>query len=223
MCACFRWLADRKASQIESKTTSRQLILVSPHEHCCSSPPKPLPMPLSSHTQPKLETPSSFYNCTLGQCRGAQVRGSSWGRVSCVFSPKWDEGVRSFAQVIHQQTGQLWSARRLAAGEKWTADVGRAQPQHARWDKELSAPPRPPSIDPCHPKALSSSNPAGAKANFPLWLSRGWALWNCRETCPLRSVQHPLSDWCIQGPVMASQHQGVEDLSYMITVSRSLT
>ena len=46
----------------------------------------------------------------------------------------------------------------------------------------------PPTIDPCHPKALSSSNPAGAKANFPLQLSRGWAWWNCRETCSLCSV-----------------------------------
>lgn len=91
--------------------------------------------------------------------------------------------------------------------------MGRAQPQHARRDKELSAPPRPPSTDPCHPKALSSSNPAGAKANFPLWLSRGQALWNYTETGSLRSVPQALTDWCIQGRVVA------EDASLVITVT----
>lgn len=42
MCARLRWLAERKASQIESITTSRWLILNSPHEHCYSGPSEPL-------------------------------------------------------------------------------------------------------------------------------------------------------------------------------------
>lgn len=137
MCTGLRRLADKKASQIESITTSRQLILASPHKHHYSSPPQTPANALSCPTPPKPQTPSSFYNCTPGPCRGAQVRAFRRGRMSFVFRAKGDEGVHSFTQVIHQQTGQLWTARRLAAGEEWTADVGPAQPQHARRDKEI--------------------------------------------------------------------------------------
>lgn len=166
MCTRLWWPADRKASQIESITTSRQLIQNSPpkrQSHC------PAPPGTSSRW-----SPSSVYNCSPENCRSAQVRAFGWGWWGFILWAKGNE-------VIHEQTDQLWTPLQLAAGAKRTADVGRTQPQHARQDKELSAPPRPPSTDPCHPKALSSSKTAGAKANFPLWLSGDWALSNCSE------------------------------------------
>lgn len=65
------------------------------------------------------------------QCKGAQVRTFSSCRVGRMFRVKkkkkqnknktgrWRRGggTRSSSQVIHQQTGQLWTERRLAAGE----------------------------------------------------------------------------------------------------------
>uniref|UniRef100_A0AAV2LFD3 Uncharacterized protein n=1 Tax=Knipowitschia caucasica TaxID=637954 RepID=A0AAV2LFD3_KNICA len=105
MCTGLSKLTDKKASEIESITTGRQLIPASPHE---SSEHQKLPMPRT--------IPSSFYNfapCAMQGCSGE----GSW---AWAHSKK---GRHAMAQVIHPQTGQLWTAELLAAGEKWTADV----------------------------------------------------------------------------------------------------
>lgn len=222
---------EGKASKIKSITTSHSLILNSLHEHgdCDPSPlnilsePKVQPQPTPRY----LWTPSSFHN--LHQpgrpMQGCLGEGRSSCRLGCMSRVKkktkqnktkqGDEGeMEGYTLILPgnpsaDRPALDWMA--TGSWRKWTAAVGWAQPQHARRDKELSAPPRPPSTDPCHPKALSSSNPAGAKANFPLWLSRGRALWNYTETDSLRAVPQALTDWCIQGRVVA------EDASLVIT------
>lgn len=70
MCTGLRRLADKKASQIESITTSRQLILASPHKHHCSSHSANA-LALLHHSQAPLHL---FITEPKWPFRGAQVR-----------------------------------------------------------------------------------------------------------------------------------------------------